>query len=183
VESVPLALVMLGVALYCSLLLALSARYAVPPRGTLGMHVAMGAVMAGMFWSPLTLPVGATVWQVAFGAVAVAFLAAWVARRRGGRATTEHRDHGVGAAAMAFMHTPTSWAPAAAVDVLAVGLSAYLVLVATHSTGHALSGARELVARRPRPGAVGCLVAPVWPRCCEAAMAATMALLVFFTVR
>jgi hypothetical protein len=147
------------------------------------MHVAMAAVMAGMFWPALMVPVPAIAWQLLFGAMAVAFLAAWTARRRVGSPASDHRDHGVSAAAMVFMHAPPSWSAPVATDVLAVGFAAYLVLVAMHSADAALTAARELAARRPRPGVVGCLVAPVGPRCCEAAMAGAMAALLFFAVR
>lgn len=157
----------------------MSVRCTAPASTGLVMQAAMAAAMVGMLWPAATMPVRSIVWQMFFGAAAAGFLGLWLARRRRGLSTPEHRDHGVSAAAMLFMYTPASWSAPLAADALAVVFTACLVLMATRHAHTALVGARELASGRP--GAVGVprLVAPVGMRCCEAAMAGAMAGMMF----
>jgi hypothetical protein len=188
VESLPGAFAMLAVAGYCVVLLAVSVRLPVSNRTSLALHTVMAAAMVGMYRPALALPVPPTVWRIVFGALAGGLLARWWLGRdhcyRRDHAPrpaelAEHRDHGVAAGAMVFVLAPTDWTPPPAADVLAVALTAALVIIAVRSAHAACLGAWDLVARRPRPGPAHLFVAPLWPRCCETLMAAAMAAMVF----
>lgn len=152
-----LAVVMLGVAVFCGSRMVLAAAWHRPtPHDVDLVHVAMGISMAGMLTGSLAGR-WTDVWLVTFS-----LSTAWFGYRalgeldgdRPARSGCDHVPHLVGSAAMLYMLIAMQWAPMGANGTAAPGgagprtlpviVSVLLVLNALLSAGRAFSSSRSL---------------------------------------